>query len=204
VQRLTVASSTAAYNFLHNGTDSWIAAVSVYGTAANPQAAYTLFGNNGQSSGNIGCNYTYDDRTTGGFTANNALQAQTTAGSFAVTNAIRLLKTDSSGPLDAYNNIASPQAMLVQDAVWHSGDATPSRRFRLRVNGGSEIAANEVSGTPVTSNATFNLQLGSNGNNANTFEGDICELMMFSQIPTAAARDLIRRYLASKWGVALA
>jgi hypothetical protein len=35
-------------------------------------------------------------------------------------------------------------------------------------------------------------------------EGDLCELMIFSQQPTAAARDLIRRYLASKWGVALA
>jgi hypothetical protein len=204
VQRLTVASSTGAYNFLHNGTASYIAAVSVYGTVANPQAAYTLFGNNGQSSGNTGCNYTYDDRATGGFTANNALQAQTTAGSFAVTNAIRLLKTDNSGPLDAYNNIASPQAMLVQDAVWHAGNATPSQRFRLRVNGGSEIAANEVSGTPGTSNATFNLQLGSNGNNVNTFEGDICEILIFSQVPTAAARDLIRRYLGQKWGVAVA
>jgi hypothetical protein len=34
--------------------------------------------------------------------------------------------------------------------------------------------------------------------------GDICELLMFSQIPTAAARDLIRRYLGAKWGVTVA
>jgi hypothetical protein len=32
-------------------------------------------------------------------------------------------------------------------------------------------------------------------------EGDICELMFFNQLPTSAARDLIRRYLGAKWGV---
>jgi hypothetical protein len=204
VQRLTVASSTATYNFLHNGTDSFIAAVSVYGTSDNPNAAYSLFGNNGQSSANVGSVFYYDDRvisTT--FAANNAIQSLATVGGGNL-NAIRLLNSLTTAPLAAYNGIVTPQSVLVQEAVIDANNATVSQRFRLRLNGGSEIAANESAGTAVASNATFNFQIGSNGNNGNTLEGDICELLIFSQIPTAAARDLIRRYLGSKWGIALA
>jgi hypothetical protein len=73
--------------------------------------------------------------------------------------------------------------------------------MRLRIDGGAEIAANNKTNAASTSNATFSLQLGANGNNGNPLTGDICELLMFSQIPTAAARDLIRRYLGAKWGV---
>jgi hypothetical protein len=200
VQRLTVASSTGAYNFLHNGTDSFIAAVSVYGTSANPNAAYSLFGNNGQSSANVGSVFYYDDRPYPSSTGNNALLTQVTPGG-GQANSIRLLNSDSTAPLSAYNNIATPQAMLVQEAVWHSGNTTASQRLRLRINGGSEIAANEIAGGVTTGNATFNFQIGANGNTGSTLEGDICELLIFSQIPTAAARDLIRRYLGAKWGV---
>ena len=203
VQRLTVASSTGSYNFLHNGTASWIAGVSVYGTNSNPNAAYSLFGNNGQSSANIGSLFYYDDRLYPSSTGNNALLTQVTTIGFG-TNPIRLLNSDSTAPLSAYNNIATPQSMIVQEAVWDAGNATPSQRLRLRLNGGSEIAANESAGTPTTSNATFNFQLGANGASGSTLEGDICELLLFSQIPTAAARDLIRRYLGQKWGVTVA
>jgi hypothetical protein len=92
----------------------------------------------------------------------------------------------------------------VQEAVIDANNASASQRFRLRINGGSEIAANEVSGSPVSSNATFNCQIGANGNTGGTLEGDICEILIYSQIPTAAARDLIRRYLGAKWGVTVA
>ena len=202
VQRLTVAG-TSTFNFLHNGTDSWIAAVSVYGTSSNPLANYALFGNNGQSSANIGSLFYYDDRNIPGtFVASDALLIQTTAGnSSGATNPIRLLNAGSTAPLTEYSNIVSPQAMLVQEAVIDADNATASQRFRLRINGGSEIAANPNAGTPTASNATFAMQIGANGNNANTLEGDICELLFFNQLPTAAASDLIRRYLGAKWGV---
>jgi hypothetical protein len=35
-------------------------------------------------------------------------------------------------------------------------------------------------------------------------QGEIYELMLFNQQPTAAARDLVRRYLGAKWGVTVA
>ena len=204
VQRLTVAG-TGTFNFLHNGTDSWIAAVSVYGTSSNPLANYALFGNNGQSSANIGLVFYYDDRNIPGtYVASDALlcQVTTTPGN---TNPIRLLSLTSDAPIAAYSNIVTPQTMLVQEAVIDADNATPSQRFRLRLNGGVEIAENPnpsiSNGTPTTSNATFALQIGANGNNVSTLEGDICELMFFNQLPTAAARDLIRRYLGAKWGV---
>jgi hypothetical protein len=200
VQRLTVASSTAAYNFLHNGTDSFIAAVSVYGTNSNPIAAYALFGNNGLSSANTGSAFYYDDRLYPALTGNNALLAQITVAGGGI-NPIRSIKADNTSPLDAYSNIATPQAVLVQEAVFDADNATASQRYRLKINGGSEIAANEVTGIPTSSNATFNLQVGAIGNGTGALEGDICELLIFSQIPTAAARDMIRRYLGAKWGV---
>jgi hypothetical protein len=199
VQRLAVAGA-GTFNFLHNGTESWIAAVSVYGTSSNPLASCALFGNNGQSSSNVGSMFYYDDRPYTYSTGNNALLTQVTPGG-GQTNSIRLLTSDSTAPLSAYNNIATPQAMLVQEAVWHSGNTTASQRLRLRINGGSEIAANEVAGGVTTGNATFTMNIGANGNAGSPMEGDICELMFFNQLPTAAARDLIRRYLGSKWGV---
>lgn len=202
VQRLAVAG-TGTFNFLHNGTDSFIAAVTVYGTSSNPSGNYQLFGNNGQSSANIGVVFGYDNRNIPGtFVASNALLCQVTTTPPNI-NPIRLLNSTSTSPISDYSNIVTPQAMLVQEAVIDADNATLSQRFRLRINGGAEIAANPSTsnGSPTTSNATFAMQIGANGNTASTMDGDICELLFFNQQPTAAARDLIRRYLGSKWGV---
>jgi len=206
VQRLTVASSTAAYKFLHDGTASWIAAVSSYGTISDPKSIYALFGNNGNSSGNVGIVFNYDDRVIGGtYSTNNGLLFLCTDGSGnGANNAIRTLNATSSGLTAAYDNIFTPNLLVVQESVIHASNATASQRLRVRLNGGAEIAANPNSGTPSASNATFNLQIGAGGSNSAPLEGDICELLIFSQIPTAAARDLIRRYLGAKWGVTVA
>jgi len=200
VQRLTVPSSTAAFNFLHDGTDSFIAAVSVYGTNSNPAAAYALFGNNGNSSANRGVLFAYDDRNIPGtFVASDSLLCFSSIGSAG--NPFRTINASVSGPISTYDNIFTPQSMVVQEAVFDADNATASQRLRVRLNGGSELAANIQTTAPSTGNATFNLQVGANGNTLQTMEGDICELMFFNQLPTAAARDLIRRYLGSKWGV---
>jgi hypothetical protein len=189
-QRLTVASSTAAYNFLHNGTDSYFAAVSVYGTSSNPNNLYPLFGNNGATSANVGCLYAFDDRSP---TRSNAFIAFISKG------------VSGQAPVDIIlNDIVTPQAVTVQEAVFDADNATALNRFTLRLNGGAELTANTLTATPTTANATFNLQLGDLGGNVLGLEGDICELLMFSQIPTDAARDLIRRYLGAKWGVSVA
>jgi hypothetical protein len=202
VQRLTVASSTAAYNFLHNGTDSFIAAVSVYGTSDNPGALLALFGTNATASANVGSVYAFDDRGAGTPALNNAFAAQITTGSVGFF-AANIFDATNSAPLSAYVDVLTPNTTLVHECAFSANNATASQRLRLRVNGGAEIAANNKTTAASTANATFSLQLGANGNNGNPLTGDICELLMFSQIPTAAARDLIRRYLGAKWGVSV-
>ena len=203
VQRLTVASSTAAYNFLHNGTDSFIAAVSVYGTSDNPNALYNLFGNNGNTSSNIGTSQGYDDRViSGSYSANNGVYGISSAGSG--TTMWRTVNLAANGLFPSFDSVISPQVVVVQESAISAGNATASQRFRVRINGGSELTGNTFTGTPTSSNATFNFQLGANGASGLTLEGDICEILIFSQLPTAAARDLIRRYLGQKWGVSVA
>jgi hypothetical protein len=191
VQRLTVASSTATYNFLHNGTDSYFAAVSVYGTSSDPNLALGLWGNNAVATANIGSIYFFDDRSAS--SRNNGIGFLTSngVGSQPPTNFLSL-------------NIVTPQTTIVQEALIDANNATALNRFRLRINGGSEITQSTVTFTPTSSNATHSMQVGAVGNNEFPMDGDICELMLFSQQPTAAARDLIRRYLGAKWGVTVA
>jgi hypothetical protein len=200
VQRLTVPSSTASFNFLHNGTDSLVIAVSRYATVANPNAIYTLFGNCAGSSTNRGVFYAYEDRTAA--SANDGINCQT----FAATLGQVVSSTISSGGaiLSAYNGLLPAQSYLAQEIVFSAANATLDQRLRVRVDGGTEAAANVRNATASAGNATFDLQIGTAGNNAIPLQGDICELMFFSQLPTAAARDLIRRYLGAKWGVTVA
>lgn len=200
VQQLTVASSTATFNFLHNGVaDAWFIAVSKYATSANPNALYGLFGNNAASSANRGVFVGWDNRTF--VSATGAMSVRVSNGSGLVANT---LNSGNTAILAAYNNLVSAQTFVVQETLLSPGNATAAQRLRLRINGGAEAAANNKTETASTSNATYNLQLGALGNNAFPMEGDLCEFMIFSQVPTASACDVIRRYLGAKWGISVA
>ena len=196
VQRLTVASSTAAYNFIHNGTESYIAAVSVYGTVANPNTAYGLLGS---ARGSLPTGFQVVYRDSGG--ANDALTCDINNNGTAVANGLNAANT---AVLNAHFNLAPAQTMLVQEFEIDADNATASQRVKVRVNGGTEVAENNKTAAVTTGNAEQNLQLGAIGSNVAPLQGDICEILMFSQLPTAAARDMIRRYLGSKWGVTVA
>jgi len=201
VQRLTIAG-TGTFNFLHNGTDSLVLAVVKYGTVADPQAAYTLFGNNGGASANVGSFITYDDRVSSAG-LNNAINASVTLGSVGQFS-FNCFNFDNSVVISAFNNVFTPQVFCVQEMAIDADNATAANRFRLRVNGGAEIAANIKLVSPTTANASFAMQIGTSGNNAAPLQGDVCELMFFNQRPSNEARDLLRRYLGQKWGVTVA
>ena len=197
VQRLTV-SGTSTFNFLHNGVaDAWWIAVSKYATTSNPNAVYTLFGNINSSFAGPGVLCAWENRTGIGTAGLNA-------GIFNASTAVaNTLNAGNTACLSAYNNILTAQSYSVQEAVHSPADATAANRFRLRVNGGSEIAANAKTGTASTSDAASVMLFGAVAGNAIPLQGDICELVFFNQLPTAAARDLIRRYLGAKWGVSV-
>jgi hypothetical protein len=201
VQRLTVASSTAAFNYLHDGTASWLVAVNTYGTVADPLALYGLFGNNATGTSSVGVECGYDDRSGAG--RNNSLRITVANGSIG-SPSLNPFNAGNTDIISGYNNLFTPDTVTVQECALRANDATASSRMAVRVNGGTEQAANNKTQAASTSNATNNFQLGCTGNNAFPLQGDICEILIFSQIPTAAARDLIRRYLGSKWGVSVA
>jgi len=204
VQRLTVPSSTATYKFLHDGTPCWWISVNTFGTVSNPAADYYLF-STATGSSSIGANFAYYDV---GFGAsdNNAAGIEAFRGVGGTYVAVTA-NASFTATLTQYNNLLTPNTMLVSECALDLGNATASERIALRVNGGSEAKANTRTAAPSTANASNNLAIGA-GVNAGSFaaalQGDICELMFFSQHPTAAARDLIRRYLGAKWGVTVA
>jgi hypothetical protein len=144
----------------------------------------------------------YDDV---GFGAsdNNTAQIQV----FKGTSGQYVALTSNAGntaTLSEYNNLLTPNTMLVSECLLDVGNATASERIAFRLNGGSSLKANVRTISPSTGNATNNLLVGIavyQGTFYIPLQGDVCELMLFSQQPTAAARDLIRRYLGAKWGV---
>jgi hypothetical protein len=200
-QVLTVPSSTAAYNFLHNGTQCYFVAVSAYGTTADPNAYYALLGNNTGTTGFTGVLYGYDDRSS--ISANNALRFDALR---AVTASIvaNAFNAGNTAILSDYSNLAPAQSFVVQEVELDLSNSTAASRVRIRANGGAAAASNNKTGAPANANAPFDFQLGGAGNNTSPLQGDICEILIFSQIPTPQARDLVRLYLARKWGVTLA
>lgn len=198
VQRLVVGSSTGTYKFLHDGTQSWVVAVSQYGTVADPNAVYALFGTNTGTSGNVGFVYAFEDRSAVGNNSINSAIFNGTIGSASIS-------TGSGGTIIAgYQNIITPQTTTVQEFAIDAGNATAASRFALRINGGTAISANTSTTAPSTANATGNFTIGALTGLSGPMQGDICEILIFSQQPTAAARDMIRRYLGQKWGVSVA
>ena len=195
VQRLSVPSSTATFKFLHDGTPCWWIAVSTYGASSNPNAIYGLFATNSSASAQVGMYYAFEDRTG---VANNGINAAVLRG----VGGTYVVAADNGSTIKTeYQNIITPQTVTVQEALMDVGNATAANRFALRINGGSSIAANQYSAAASTANSTGNLTLGATSANTFPLQGDICELLFFSEQPTAAARDLTRRYLGAKWGV---
>jgi hypothetical protein len=200
-QRLSVPSSTETFKFLHDGTQAWWIAVNTFGTVSNPAADYYLF-STATGSAQIGSDFGYYDV---GFGAsdNNAAAIEFFRGAIGTYVALTANPTFTA-TLTQYNNLLTPNTLLVNECALDLANATASERVALRVNGGSEVKANTRTALPSTANASNNLALGA-AVNAGAFsgflQGDICELMFFNQQPTAAARDLIRRYLGAKWGV---
>lgn len=196
VQALTIPSSTGMFNFFHDGTVSWSIAVAKFGTTSSPNALYGLFGNNGTTS-NRSVWSAWDSRS---------LTSSTNAISHRIGNGTANISTSLSGTttLAAFNNLATANTYLVNESIWSAAASTVSQRFRVRINGGSEAAGNVQTGTAATGDAAYSMQFGAVGNNSFPLQGDICEIMFFSEVPTAAARDLIRRYLGAKWGITVA
>lgn len=196
VQRLSVPSSTATFKFLHDGTPCWWVAVTSYGASSNPNTAYVTFATNSGSS-QSGVYYIFEDRSAIG---------GNDGGVFGVANGSGIVADAYSvtGYTGSTNNIITPQTATIQEMLVDVANATAANRAILRINGGSGITFNTYLATPSSAASQTNFTIGALNNGALPLQGELYELMFFNQHPTAAARDLIRRYLGAKWGVTVA
>lgn len=193
-QRLTVASSTAAFNFLHNGTPSYVAFVASAGASADPNDVFSYFGNFSGSTANVGIAVQYDDRSA--FTVNDSLSVFVTRG---VAGSSVVQTFQRSG----YQNLITPNVANLLELALDVGNVVGSERLDARINGGASAKDNAVTNAASTADAAANFQIGACGNNSVPLTGDICEMLFYSQQPSASQRSAIRRYFSSKWGVTL-
>lgn len=191
-QRLTVPSSTAMFNFIHNGGNAYLAWVASAGVTADPNAALAYFGNYNGNDDNVGFLARYEDRAA---VRNDSLWVAISSAGFTVRP---LIAQSAAGSVP-------PQVVHVLEAEINADIGSPVLdRGALRINGNAAVKSNTQTGAPSTANAGHNFTIGAAGGNAQPLTGDICEILIYSQHPTDAARTALRRYLATKWGVTLA
>jgi hypothetical protein len=169
---LTVAGSTASFNFLHDGTKSAMAIVASPGFVSNPNDIFSFFGNTGSASASVGVQIAYDDRDV--VPANNAINVAIRRGTVGVSNAIH---TENDAVLPVQSNLI----FIIFDA----GNATAAERVETAANGGVLLGNNALTNAPSASNATYDAQIGTMGNDVNLFAGKFLELLVYPSDQTA-------------------
>jgi len=167
-QTLSVTSSTTLYNFLHDGNNGWVYGVVEFGKVADPNALYGLLGNAAGSGSNRGLSFWYDDRASSG--RNNTMNQD------AYPTPIRNVGA---------NGICAPQQLHIITAQFDADNVTASQRAGFAINGGTLVRNNTMTTAPNTAAASFNLQIGSLGNNTGRIVGYISELIIFNSDKSA-------------------
>ena len=170
---LEVSSSTATYNFIHNGSSATIVGVHRFGSVSNPDTVYSACGNSASDAANVGFVINYDDRSS--LTRNNRIVNGVQRGNVAGA-AVANVSNDNS---------INPNQLNLFIAVIDADNATAANRSSVYVNGGAAIQNNSLTNAPSTSNATFNFQWGAAGNNVNLMVGAACSLIMWNADQTA-------------------
>lgn len=181
---LQVPSSQSFYEFLHNGTKSFVAWAGRAGNVSDPNVLMGLIGTGGST--NVGFGLAYDDR---------AAQSRNNAVVVWAGNALATATSASS-------NEFLPNAPAVIAVSLDIGNATASERIAVRVNGGSALKTNSASGTPPTGNSGNLMTIGTNSQFQGFSQtGDLYECLIYSSLPDDAAIARITNYLKQKWGI---
>jgi hypothetical protein len=84
-----------------------------------------------------------------------------------------------------------------------SGTSTPSGTNKALYRNGLQFATNNTgNGVQFTSNNSSSF-IGSDNTGANFFDGEIAEIMVFTNVPSSAEQQKIQSYLAIKYGITL-
>jgi hypothetical protein len=186
---LTFASSTAAFNFLHNPTGGTVFLVLKPDTSSNPDALKYILNNTNNSSANTGVSISADDRSS--VSRNNFLGANVNRGVSGVT---------TSG-FAANNFIPAMDSYLVTTLVMDNGNAVAASRLLGRANGVQNAAANSLTNAAATGNATLDLTMGNFGGGGAC--SGVAEVIFYEGVLSASAIARVERYLSTKWAITL-
>jgi hypothetical protein len=185
---LSVPSSTATFKFLH--TDfSTVFIVAKAGVVADPNARYGFFGTNSGGTSARGLMINYDDRASQSL--NNAIRTGISNGTAWVS-------------LNDANNFFAANTFGIITVRSDPANATAADRSVLNLNGGTDTKNNTQTAALSTSNASFNLEIGSSGGAFPVLNGDIAEIIVYNRALNTSELAQVHRYLARKWGIALA
>lgn len=173
---LTVASSTSAFNFLHNGTESAV----VFVGNADVSTLTGYFGNNGISSGNVGFCIGHDPTYAPYIFISRGSSGQIVVATTTVNN-----------------SISSSLFMIYADV--DADNSTNSNRANLYINNSTSLN-NTFGATATTNNASFDFQIGSFGNNVAVLDGSVQELVLYST-NQSANRTNIQNHLNTYYGI---
>jgi len=186
---LTFASSTAAFNFLHNPTGGTVFLVLKPDTSSNPDAIKYILNNTNNSSANTGVSISADDRSS--VSRNNFLGVNVNRGVNGVT---------TSG-IAANNFIPAMDSYLVTTLVMDNGNAVAASRLLGRANGVQNAAANSLTNAAATGNATLDLTMGNFGGGGAC--SGVAEVIFYEGVLSASAIARVERYLSTKWAITL-
>lgn len=145
---MQVASSTATFNALHNGTNSAIFSTVKFGNSSNPNAGYVLLDNGGIASASIGISLFYDDRAV--VPRNNVIINYISRG---VQDFFTSLNVSA-------DNAITPNVQNLVSVLLDGDNATASQRSKIKINANNDITNNTLTNAPSASNATYNLTMG--------------------------------------------
>ncbi|NCC33979.1 MAG: hypothetical protein EOM24_18490 [Chloroflexia bacterium] len=186
---LTSQSEKSTWTFLHNGTTYSIFSVVKFGSTEDPDALYGLLGTNSGSAKNVGISAGFDDRAS--VSRNQALICEVTR---AASKQRSVRVTD--------NNFLPVNQNIILWCELDPNNATAASRFAAAVNGDSPIAPNTEASTITTNEATYNLQIGTWGNNVMLMTGLIAEIGIITGAIDSDTNARVVGYLAHKWGLA--
>jgi hypothetical protein len=171
-----IPSSTGLFNFLHNGTLSFISSVQ---KSDSTTSIRRLYGNLAGASGNVGYLNFQNNLTINSFTSRGVV------GSLTVNN--------------FSTNILTSNQYLLSSEI-DAGNSTASLRNKIYFNGGGAIANNTLLNTPSLANATANFSLFDDGTTANRFTGHFQELIIYNT-NQSANRAAIETNINAYYGI---
>jgi hypothetical protein len=166
-----IPSSTAMFNFVHNGGDASFFSVQRFGNSGNPNTFYVLLDNCRTATTATGFYLVYADAS-----PNNDAYSVVVNRSVSNTNSARITE----------GNTITPNVINLLYTRIDADNAIAADRAKGGYNGGVEYGSNTSTDTPSASNASQNLRLGGiNNDNAFHLLGAVQELIIYNADQTS-------------------